>query len=208
MKAEYITIKEAAKLAEKHADTIRNLARNNPKSTTKDSKGRVLIDKSLVIEAYSVQEITTEQVNPATTEQVATDTKQSVDTTEQVVNESTQGAGVASTVSDKLIDSLVAELEAKNQIINQQQQTIQQIVNQQQQLTGMLMNRNHGADNMLAGGDNDSMDIYGKSLEKNGENAAESTSVNPIEGKAIKEKVIKGKGFNKKKDKKKHWWSR
>lgn len=195
MKAEYITIKEASKLAEKHADTIRNLARNNPKATTKDSKGRVLIDKSLVIEAYSVQEIATEQ---AITPPEAT----GANTTEQVVNESTQGAGVAYAASDKLIDSLVAELEAKNQIINQQQQTIQQIVNQQQQLTGMLMNRNQGADNMLAGGDNDSMDIYGKSLEKNGENAAESTSVNPIEGKAIKEKVIKDK------EKKKHWWNR
>jgi hypothetical protein len=201
MKAEYITIKEASKLAEKHADTIRNLARNNPKSTTKDSKGRVLIDKSLVIESYSLQEIATEQ---AITPPEAT----GADSTEQVVNESTQGAGVAHTASDKLIDSLVAELEAKNQIINQQQQTIQQIVNQQQQLTGMLMNRNHGADNMLAGGESESMESYGKYTEKNGENAAESTSVNPIEGKAIKEKVIKGKGFNKKKDKKKHWWNR
>lgn len=201
MKAEYITIKEASKLAEKHADTIRNLARNNPKATTKDSKGRVLIDKSLVIEAYSVQEIATEQ---AITPPEAT----GADSTEQVIHESTQGAGVAYAVSDKLIDSLVAELEAKNQIISQQQQTIQQIVNQQQQLTGMLMNRNHGADNMLAGGESESMDIYGKYTEKNGENAAESTSVNPIEGKAIKEKVIKGKGFNKKKDKKKHWWNR
>nr|CRY94542.1 hypothetical protein [uncultured prokaryote] len=201
MKAEYITIKEASKLAEKHADTIRNLARNNPKATTKDSKGRVLIDKSLVIESYSVQEIATEQA-------IAPPEATGANTTEQVMHESTQGAGVAHTASDKLIDSLVAELEAKNQIINQQQQTIQQIVNQQQQLTGMLMNRNQGADNMLAGGDNDSMDIYGKYTEKNGENAAESTSVNPIEGKAIKEKVIKGKGFNKKKDKKKHWWSR
>lgn len=202
MKAEYITIKEASKLAEKHADTIRNLARNNPKATTKDSKGRVLIDKSLVIEAYSVQEIATEQAinrtEPADSPPEAT----GANTTEQVVNESTQGAGVAYAASDKLIDSLVAELEAKNQIISQQQQTIQQIVNQQQQLTGMLMNRNHGADNMLAGGESESMESYGKYTEKNGENAAESTSVNPIEGKAIKEKVIKDK------EKKKHWWSR
>lgn len=197
MKAEYITIKEASKLAEKHADTIRNLARNNPKSTTKDSKGRVLIDKSLVIESYSVQEIATEQ---AITPPEAT----GADSTEQVVNESTQGAGVAYAASDKLIDSLVAELEAKNQIISQQQQTIQQIVNQQQQLTGMLMNRNHGADNMLAGGESESREIYGKSLEKNGENTAESTSVNPIEGKVKEEKVIK----DKEKKKQKHWWSR
>ena len=204
----HMTIKEASKLAGKHPDTIRALIRGNKEQSLKDSKGRVLISTAFLMSHYSISTdtkqsvVTTEQVNPATTEQVAN----------KATEQATEGhrTGVNDTTS-QLIKALTTELAAKNEIIRQQQETIQQVVNQQQQLTGMLMNRNQGADNMLAGGDNDSMDIYGKSLEKNGENAAESTSVNPIEGKAKegkvkKEKEIKGKAHST--NKKKRWWNR
>ncbi|NCD04391.1 MAG: hypothetical protein EOM00_15705 [Clostridia bacterium] len=186
MKTEYITIKEAAKLTGKHTDTIRNLVRKNPKATTKDSKGRVLISKQLILETYAADS-EEHQTTPEATEQAGA---------EQTASNSSEGNKAAYMASDKLIDSLVAELEAKNQIISQQQATIQQIVNQQQQLTGMLMNRNINDLQQLA---------EGAELAENGGN---STPVNPIEEKAMEDKVIKGKGTRKEKAKKKHWWSR
>lgn len=159
MKKEFITLKEGARLSGKHIDTIRSLAKRNPEATTKDSNNRWLIDKAVVLEAY-----------PATSKPA------SGTSTNEPTNESASGSEAPTTAHSKLIDTLIQELEAKNKLIEQQQQTIQQIVNQQQQLTALTIQpKNHHL------------------MEKTGKNSDKSTPVNPIEGKAKEEKVKKGK---------------
>lgn len=198
----HMTIKEASKLAGKHPDTIRALIRGNKEQSLKDSKGRVLISTAFLMSHYSIstdtkQSVeTTEQVNPATTEQVATDTKQSAN---KATEQATEGhrAGVNDTTS-QLIKALTTELEAKNEIIRQQQETIQQVVNQQQQLSGLLLqSTNEGRQAGNSQKSEPESDIF--------------TPVNPIEGKVKegkvkKEKEIKGKAHST--NKKKRWWNR
>ena len=194
----HMTIKEASKLAGKHPDTIRALIRGNKEQSLKDSKGRVLISTAFLMSHYSIstdteQSVeTTEQVNPATTEQVATDTKQTAESTTE-----SHTAGFNDTTS-QLIKALTTELEAKNEIIRQQQETIQQVVNQQQQLSGLLLqSTNEGRQAGNSQKSEPESDIF--------------TPVNPIEGKATegkvkKEKEIKGKAHST--NKKKRWWNR
>ena len=191
----HMTIKEASKLAGKHPDTIRALIRGNKEQSLKDSKGRVLISTAFLMSHYSIstdtkQSVeTTEQVNPATTEQVAN----------KATEQATEGhrAGVNDTTS-QLIKALTTELAAKNEIIRQQQETIQQVVNQQQQLSGLLLqSTNEGRQAGNSQKSEPESDIF--------------TPVNPIEGKAKegkvkKEKEIKGKAHST--NKKKRWWNR
>ena len=191
----HMTIKEASKLAGKHPDTIRALIRGNKEQSLKDSKGRVLISTAFLMSHYSIstdtkQSVeTTEQVNPATTEQVANKA------TEQATEH--HRTGVNDTTS-QLIKALTTELEAKNEIIRQQQETIQQVVNQQQQLSGLLLqSTNEGRQAGNSQKSEPESDIF--------------TPVNPIEGKAKEEKVkkekeIKGKAHST--NKKKRWWNR
>ena len=191
----HMTIKEASKLAGKHPDTIRALIRGNKEQSLKDSKGRVLISTAFLMSHYSIstdtkQSVeTTEQVNPATTEQVAN----------KATEQATEGhrTGVNDTTS-QLIKALTTELAAKNEIIRQQQETIQQVVNQQQQLSGLLLqSTNEGRQAGNSQKSEPESDIF--------------TPVNPIEGKAKegkvkKEKEIKGKAHST--NKKKRWWNR
>ena len=194
----HMTIKEASKLAGKHPDTIRALIRGNKEQSLKDSRGRVLISTAFLISHYSIstdtdQSVeTTEQVNPTTTDQVATDTKQSAESTTE-----SHTTGFNDTTS-QLIKALTAELEAKNEIIRQQQETIQQVVNQQQQLSGLLLQST-----------NEGRQVG--NIQKSDPESDTFTPVNPIEGKATegkvkKEKEIKGKARST--TRKKRWWNR
>lgn len=181
--AEYITIKEAAALAGVHTDTIRRLVKANSGSKYiirgKGKKAPYLISKDLIIHAYKLNATTTEQVEKPTTEQVSntTDTEQLGQTSKQA-NEST---------TDTLIKALTDELQAKNAIIKQQQETIQKIVDQQQQLTGMLVS---------------------STAQKSGDKSGKSTSVIPIEEKARERKAKEKKPIGKTKRSKTHWWQR
>ena len=166
-----MTIKEASKLAGKHPDTIRAMIKKHKSEVLKDSKGKVLIPNSLLERYY--------QISPDT------------DTEQTGAGENTTSNQVADQVTASLIKALTSELDAKNLIIKQQQETIQKIVDQQQQLTGMLMSSNP---------------------QKNMENNGKLTSVNPIEEKAREEKVKEGKEKEDKvptgKPKKRHWWNK
>lgn len=187
---DYITIKEAADLTGKHPDTIRALIRKHKEKTARNPQGKVLINSEFIVANYSIDL------------KALADTEQTANTApdpSQAAYNPTEQAEQASPM-DSLIKALTDELQAKNDIIKQQQETIQKIVDQQQQLTGMLM----GSNQQLP--------------EKAGikaPNSDNSTSVNPIEEKANKEKAIKekdteGKGLKGKTHKKtkKHWWNR
>lgn len=179
--AEYITIKEAGALAGVHTDTIRRLVKANIGSKYiirgKGKKAPYLISKDMILHAYSLK---------------STDTDQSAETTEQVTgNPSKQGTEQASeqtsSTTDTLIKALTDELQAKNTIIKQQQETIQKIVDQQQQLTGMLVSSN---------------------AQKSGDKSSKPTSVIPIEDKARERKAKEKKPIGKNKGTKTHWWQR
>lgn len=116
----HLTIKETASLTGKHPDTIRAFMRKHKKLTTTDKKGRVLIPMDLITAHYDT---TQPQTPPDATEQ-------GIDPNVGNQSDNTQGA---------VIDALLRELDAKNILISQQQETIQKIVDQQQQLTAGLM---------------------------------------------------------------------
>ena len=181
-----MTIKEASKLAGKHPDTIRAMIKKHKSEVLKDSKGKVLIPNSLLERYYQISpDTTTDQVENI-------DTKQTENPTAHATDQATEQADLTTNqVTASLIKALTSELEAKNLIIKQQQETIQKIVDQQQQLTGMLMSSNP---------------------QKNMENNGKLTSVNPIEEKAREEKVKEGKEKEDKvptgKPKKRHWWNK
>lgn len=193
----YMTIKQASEATGKHPDTLRAMIKKHKSEVLKDSRGKVLIPNSLLESYYQTSlDTDTEQTGTngsTTTDQVEnTDTKQTENPTEQATDQATEQADLTTNqVTASLIKALTSELEAKNLIIKQQQETIQKIVDQQQQLTGMLMSSNP---------------------QKNMENNGKLTSVNPIEEKAREEKVKKGKEKEDKvptgKPKKRHWWSK
>lgn len=193
----YMTIKQASEATGKHPDTLRAMIKKHKSEVLKDSKGKVLIPNSLLERYYQTSlDTDTEQTGTngsTTTDQVEnTDTKQTENPTAHATDQATEQANLTTNqVTDSLIKALTSELEAKNLIIKQQQETIQKIVDQQQQLTGMLMS---------------------SSPQKNMENNGKLTPVNSIEEKAREEKVKKGKEKEDKvptgKSKKRHWWSK
>lgn len=167
---DYITLKQAAELTGKHVDTLRALIKKNKGSTLKDEKGRVLVSVSLLQSHYP-------------------QTGQVDDTTDKATTDATkQATGQGSTTTDSLIKALTDELQAKNTIIKQQQETIQKIVDQQQQLTGLLMSSN---------------------TPNAAEKSDKTTPVNSIED-IVTENKVKEKKENKKKNRKakQHWWSK
>lgn len=185
----YMTIKQASEATGKHPDTLRAMMKKHKSEVLKDSKGKVLIPNSLLERYYQISPDTdTEQTGAGenTTSNQAADNP-----TEQGEKATEQANLTTNQVTDSLIKALTSELEAKNLIIKQQQETIQKIVDQQQQLTGMLMSSNP---------------------QKNMENNGKLTSVNPIEENVREEKVKKGKEKEDKvptgKPKKRHWWSK
>lgn len=185
-----MTIKQACVATGKHPDTIRAMIKKHKDQVLKDNKGKVLIPNELLERYYQI-DLNSSHISA--TDQVDQTTNQaSENATEQAEKATEQGNGsTTNQVTDSLIKALTNELEAKNLIIKQQQETIQKIVDQQQQLTGMLMSSNP---------------------DKNMENNGKITPVNPIEENAREEKVKKGKEKEDKvptrKAKKRHWWSK
>ena len=114
----YLTIKEASKLYGKHPDTIRRAIQKNKEAYKKDKANKILI-KVEALDAVFKRVAPTEQGK-----------------TIEGLQEPQQ----------RLIDALLNELEQKNTIIAQQQETIRtlaeqqnQLISQQQQLSGYML---------------------------------------------------------------------
>lgn len=183
----YATIQEASKLTGKHKDTIRRLAKQNQSSNNVvKGKNGYLINKEWLLSHYDLTSVTT------TSPEAPGATFDSED--EQEATAEVKTMEQTASVTDSLIKALTNELEAKNLIIKQQQDTIQQIVDQQQQLTARLMELGSGNSQKL--------------VEKGGK----LTPVNPIEEIVIEENVIKGivikDKVRQKENKKRHWWNK